>query len=259
MITYHVPIVLSSAPEAGARNKSDNGSSFEIYLEKPILIPKEAKYCWIVCQAAEIFNLSPNIQTGVNDRLYLTDGSGALQIVIPQGLYDIPLLNSEIDRQIVASGRTTGALIIEGNDATQKTRLLIRDPSTIDFTQSDTFRDILGFNSQIVTTVSANEIVDADNVARFNPIDFYVMHTDLVTRGLRINDRWDQAVAQILLEAPPGNQIIYQPDNPAEIPANNLIGDRHSLINVWVTDQNGVRIDTAGENYSMRLVIYYII
>lgn len=259
MITYHVPIVLTSSTLSGATNKSDNGSSFQVVLEKPIIIPSEARYCWIVCQSAEIWNTSPNIKTGVNDKLYLSDTTGSLTITIPQGLYNITLLNEEINRQIIESGRVSNSLVILGNNATQKTILEVIESGTqIDFTQSDTFRDILGFNSQIITTSTANEWVDADNIASFNAIDYFVLHTDLVSHGLRINNKYSQAVSQVLIESPVGDQVLHQPDNPPEIPAMELIGQKKNTINVWLTDQDNARIDTAGENYAMRLVIYYI-
>lgn len=259
MIKYHLPILLSSSTAAGAINKSANGSSFSVSLEQPILIPKSAKYCWLVCQSAELWNTVPNILAGVNDKLYIDDSFGALVITIPEGLYSINLLNAEINRQIVESGRANDAIVIIGNNATQKTAIGVQEAGTqIDFTQSDTFREILGFESILITTTLTNEIVDATNVAQFNVIDYFILHTDLVSRGLRINNKYTQAVAQVLIESPPGDQIIHQPQNPPEIPAQELIGSKRNFINVWLTDQNNRRVSTAGENYAMRLVIYYL-
>lgn len=37
-----------------------------------------------------------------------------------------------------------------------------------------------------------------------------------------------------------------------------LVGNKKNIINVWLTDQDNNRVDTAGEDYSMRLVIYYL-
>ena len=235
-------------------------SSFQVKLEKPILIPREAKYCWLVCQSAEIWNTSPNILTGVNDLFPISDGMGALVITIPQGLYDISLLNAEINRQIVESGRPADSVVIIGNNATQKTIIQLKTiGTTVDFTGAQTVRDILGFNAVSFTSTVADELFDAQNVANFNTIDFFILHTDLVQHGVRINSKYSQAVAQVLIEAPTGNQIKHQPQNPEEIPAPELIGDRRDLINIWLTDDRDNRVDTAGENYSMRLVIYYLV
>ena len=259
MIKYHLPIILSSSTNSGALNKSENGSSFQVSLEKGLIIPQEAVYCWLVCQSAEIWNTSPNIKTGINDKLYVEDGMGVLLITIPQGLYDIPLLNAEIDRQMIAGGRPASSIIIIGNNATQKTFIQVLTIGTeINFTQPDTIRDILGFQSLLLVSTIVNELFTGTNVAAFNNIDFFILHTDLVSHGLRENNRYTQSVAQVLIEAPTGSQIIHQPDNPSEIPCNELIGSKKNIINVWLTDQDNNRIDTAGENFSLRVVIYYL-
>ena len=260
MITHHIPLILSSSTASGAINKSSDGSFFQVSLENGLLIPYNAKQCWIVCQAAEVWNTSPNIITGKNDLIYFNDVMGALLITIPQGLYDLTLLNAEINRQIVDSGRDSDTIVILGNSATQKTYIQFQDiGASVDFTQPQTIRTILGFDSIIVgPSVSANELFMSQEEASFNNIDYFIIHTDLVSRGIRINNKYSQAVAQVLIDASPGSQIVSQPNNPPEIPAFELIGDKKTILNVWLTDQDNNRVFTAGEDFSLRLVIYYI-
>ena len=81
----------------------------------------------------------------------------------------------------------------------------------------------------------------------------------LINKGLRNNNRYTQIVSQVLIDVPPGSQILSRPFNIPRIPANELIGDKRNLINVWLTDNNNNRVNTAGENYSVRLIINYII
>lgn len=257
---HYVPLILSSSEASGAYNKSSDGSTFSVNIENGLLIPKEAKQCWLICQSAEVWNTSPNIFTGVNDKLYFSDGLGAVLITIPQGLYDINALNYEINRQILEAGHDDDSIVIFGNNATQKTILQFKNiGASVDFTQADTFRDILGFNSQIVgPTIIANDLIDSDNEAAFNTIDYFILHTDLLSYGIRINNTFTQAVAQVLIEASAGSQILHQPNNPPLIPANELIGLKKTVIRGWITDQDNNLVDTAGENFSMRLMIYYI-
>lgn len=262
MIKYHYPIIFSSSVDAGALNKSDDGSAFQVYLERPLLIPREARYCWLTCQAAEIWNTSPNILTGVNDEMPILSG-GVLDytIVIPEGLYDIILLNAEINRQVLENGGLDNDVILYGNSATQKTTIKLLTPGLgIDFSGSQTFRELLGFESVILgPTILANELFDSDNVANFSSVDYYLVHTDIISHGIPVNSKKSQAVAQVLITSPPGNQIIFQPDNPPEIPCNELIGEKKNIINVWLTDQDNRRVSTANEDYSIRLVLYYIV
>jgi len=259
MIKYHLPIILSSSTDSGAINKSADGSSFQVSLEKGIIIPTEAKYCWLTTQSAEIWNTSPNIITGVNDKLDFTDGSGNIVLTIPQGLYDIPLLNAEINRQLVDSGRPNDSFVIFGNNATQKTLIeILSSGSSVNFTISDSFRDLLGFDALIIVSIQANQLFTSNDVANFNNIDYFILHTDIVSHGLRVNNKYTQAVAQVLIEAPTGSQILHQPQNPPEIPCMELIGNKKNIINIWLTDQDNNRVNTSNEDYSLRIVIYYL-
>lgn len=259
MIKYHLPIILSSSTGSGAINKSSDGSSFQVTLEKGLIIPTSAKYCWVVCQSAQIWNTSPNISDNNNRVLYTDPDVGTITIVIPQGLYDISLLNAEINRQIDEAGGMDDAFVIIANDATQKTIIKLKSiGSVVDFTTPQSINDLLGFDSVVLTSTAEDELFDSQNVASFNNIDYFIIHTDLITHGIRINNKYSQSVAQVLISAPTGSLIVYQPQNPPEIPSNELIGNKKNIINVWLTDQDNKRVDTAKENYSMRLMIYYL-
>lgn len=257
----YIPLILSSSVNSGAYNKSDDGSTFSVNIENGLLVPKGAKYCYLTCQAAEVWNTSPNILAGINDKLYFTDGLGSLIITIPQGLYDINALNNEINRQILEAGHDNDSIQIYGNSATQKTFIKFKNiGASIDFTQPRTFRVILGFDSVVIgPSVTVDDIFDSNNVAAFNTIDYFVLHSDLVNYGIRVNNKFNQAVAQVLIEASPGSQILHQPNNPPLIPCPELIGLKKTVIRAWITDQDNNLVDTAGEDFAMRLMIYYLV
>lgn len=260
-ITYQLPIVLSSAEEAGATNKSANGSSFSISLDRPILVPKDAKYCWVEMQAAEIWYTTPNILTGQNDKIYVDDGIGPYVITIPQGLYDVPELNEAISRATIAAGRPGNELTLITDTARSKIFLEIASAGVlVDWTPADTIRDLLGFESGTLgPTVGTFEQFEAQNVAALNQINYFLVHCDLVQKGLLQNNEYRQIIGQVFVDVPPASQILSRPFNPPRIPAMGLIGDKKNFINVWLTNQNNVRVDTAGEDYSCRLVINYVI
>ena len=79
-ITYQLPMIFSSSVLDGALNKSADGSSFSVQLDRPILVPNTAKYCWIEVQAATVWNTVPNILTGVNDKFYLEIDDGMIVV-----------------------------------------------------------------------------------------------------------------------------------------------------------------------------------
>lgn len=259
MVLHEIPIIVDSATEAGALNKSADGSSFEISLEDAIQIPKSATSCTIQVQEATIWWVIPNIITGVNDAFSIDDGGGPYNITVPQGLYDLPTLDTSVDSQVVAAGGPSGLFNFLADSATQKVVIRLNGIGvSVDWTGATTFRDIMGFNSQVLgpTVVTQTDFL-ADNQAAFNQVNYFLIHSDLVSRGIRTNNTYDQTIAQVLIDVPPGSQIVSTPFNPPRSPAWDLIGGRRKRIRFWLTDELNQRVDTNGENWSARVVIEY--
>ena len=191
-------------------------------------------------------------------------GSGVQNyvITIPQGLYDLNLLNNAIITQLEnqgASSSTEPIISLSADNATQRVQIRFPFPSSkIDFTQPNTIRNLLGFNSQIYGGYpTAPVTITAESVASFNQVNYFLLHTDLVSRGLRFNNQYTQVVSQILIDRQPGSQIVSRPFNPAKIPCNELIGATRSSIRIWLTDDQNRRVDTNGEYYSARITLEY--
>ena len=268
VVPHEINILASSDPSNGASDISEDGSRFTVRLDEPLQVPKEALNVTIDIETAEIWWTVPNILTGINDKLYITapnvgDVLTPYVVVIPQGLYDLTGLNQAIHRELTTLGAKVDpepVISLSPDDATQKVEL--RLPylgSSIDFTQADTFRDILGFNSQIIgPTIVAPEIILADNTANFNVVNYFLLHCDLVGSGIRINNRYSQTVAQVLIDVAPGSQITYQPFNPARINVDDLAGATRNQFRVWLTDGANRQVNTSGEFYSMRIAIRYL-
>lgn len=254
-----IPIIVDSDVVNGAINKSADGSEFEIQLEDPIQIPVTATSVTVQVQEAAIWWVIPNIITGVNDAFSIDDGAGPYNVVVDQGLYDLSGLQQSTESAVVAAGGPSGMFTFLADNSTQKVILRINlSGVTVDFTGATTFRDILGFNSQVLgPTVVASTDFQGDNVAAFNAIDFFLIHSDIVSRGIRINNVYDQVIAQVLINVSPGSQIISTPFNPPKSPAWELIGSSRNRIRFWLTDQNGNTVNTNNENWSLRMIIEY--
>ena len=260
MVDYHeIPFLVTSDTNAGARNKSADGSTFYVFLEEPLVIPKSALSVDIIVQEATVWWVIPNIVTGVNDTFYIDDGA-PFTAVVPQGLYDLSGLEAAVERELVAGGAPAGLFNFIADDATQRVVLRLNQANTqVDFTQGDTFREILGFVSQLVPPAPTIGIFTqlGDTVAAFNQIDYFLIHSDIVNRGMRINNTFNQAIAQVLINVPPGSQIVSTPFNPPSSQAPELIGAKRSRIKFWLTDQANNLVNTQNENWSARLVIRY--
>ena len=269
-ITKEISLIVSSEPSQGASNVSSDGSSFQINLEGGnILVPTDAKTCEVRVDQSTIWWSIPNIITGQNDKLYITcpnvaGTSTPYIITLPQGLYDLPAINLAVQRELQNAGAKIDpkpSLSISGDDSVQKVELIRNYPATeIDFTQPDTFRDILGFNSRIITgTLTAPITTLGDNTANFNTLNYFLIGSDLVSQGIRFNSNYNQTIAQVLVDVAPGSQIVSQPFNPARCDASNLIGAKRTSLRFFLTDDKNRPVNTAGEYWSARIVISYSI
>ncbi len=258
-----ITFIISSDVINGAINKSSDGSTFDVQLEQPLQIPANAQNVTLEVQTATIWWTVPNILQGVNDKFRLLEpgvnGGVLFDVFIPQGLYDLVGLAAAIEREVVAAGYTAGIFTFSGDTATQKVVITFNIANTeIDFTAANTFRVILGFDSQVLANLAVlGKTFLADNVANFNVLEYFLMTTDLVDSGLRFNNTWNQIMARVYINVAPGSQIVYTPAWPAKSGCNKLRGRAVQTMHFTLTDQNNNLVNTAGEDYSAEIVIKY--
>lgn len=362
-----ISMIVSSAPNAGATNISSDGSYFEISLGGDgLAIPKDALSATLEIQGATIWWVSPNILTGINDKMYITGVSGVPTILsrvdlgyppssvyemtiispnlsilsignigggmptgdflvgdffrpdsgisagveyeiigitndtaisktytvvgllesnilantgafsraryntiqnyvltIPQGLYDLNGLNNRILLELENQGAKidpSPLISFSPDEATQKVSMRVYyDNVVVDFTQQDTPREILGFDNALYGTyLNAPVNILAPNIAGFNTVNSFLIHSDLVNRGIRFNNDYNQTVAQVLIDVSPGSQIVYAPFNPPKVECGDLINSKRNLLRFWLTDDRNRRVNTNGEYWTARLLIRYL-
>lgn len=269
MVPHEISILASSDPEAGAVNISPDGDRFEIQLEDALRIPQGAINVTVDVEEATVWWVVPNIITGKNDKLYITAPNVANVLTpyiatIPQGLYDLSGLNQAINRELQNQGAKIDpapAINLSPDDATQRVELTLNYVgSSVDFTQPDTFREILGFNSQVIgPTVIAPFSTIADTTAAFNQVNYFLIHSDLTNLGIRFNNTYNQTITQVLIDVPPGSQIVSRPFNPARINAPELEGSNRTNIRFWLTDDKNRPVNTNGEFFTCRVAIKYLL
>lgn len=184
-------------------------------------------------------------------------------ITIPQGLYDLNGINQAILRGLENAGAKTDPdplIVMIPDEATSKVQIKFNYATvSIDFTPADTPRDILGFNSAVYGTYPTAPItIVAPNIAGFNTVNYFLIHSDLTSRGIRFNNNYSQTIAQVLIDVSPGSQIVNKPFNPAKIPVNELVGAKRNNIRMWITDDSNNRINMNNEYWSARIVIRYL-
>jgi len=265
-VPQEITMIVSSDPKAGAVNRSSDGSYFEINLEDGLHVPKEALNVNVEVEDSTVWWTVPNIITGENDRLFITgpnssDVSTLFSITIPQGLYDLSGLNEAIARELEQAGAKTDPdplISLSPDEATQRVEIRFGYAGTsIDFTQAQTPREILGFDALVYSITGGNPQL-APNTAAFNTINYFLIHSDLTNKGIRINNNYSQTLTRVLIDVPPGSQIVSQPFNPPRINAPELAGTKRTTLRFWLTDDENRRVNTAGEFWSARIVIHYL-
>lgn len=273
MIPEEISLLVSSDPSQGASNVTADGSEFQVGLEEPIEIPRDAVNVTVSVEEATVWWTVPNIIEGQNDTFTVfgdrEDGGTAqlFSIKIPQGLYDLTGLNNSIQTLLenagakVTDGSNTKQLIQIGSDsATQKILIRFNYANVyIDFTGSNSLRKILGYNSRQVgpfPSAPVNEL--ADNVAEFNTVNYFLIASDLVQRGIRFNNRFNQIVSQVLINVSPGSQIISTPFNPPKVSAPELAGQKRGVLRFRLTDDKLRSVNTNGEYFTARIAIRYM-
>ena len=277
-IPQELSMLVSSDPGQGARNVSSDGSSFEIALEGDgIFIPREALNVRLSVEEATVWWTVPNIITGTNDTMYIYGDDDTLPVpvpqlftvVIPQGLYDLSGLNQAVQSGLEALGaRTLDAgsnplPLISFAEDTATNKAVIRfnyTNVTVDFTQADTPRTILGFNSAVYGPYAGAPLnVTAPNVAQFNVVNSFLIKSDLVSQGLRFNNAYNQIISQVLIDVTPGSQIVSKPYHPAKTDAQGLAGVRRRNLRFSLTDESNNPVNTNSEFWTARLLITYLL
>jgi hypothetical protein len=214
------------------------------------------------------YNVTPSNVTqggGLNDftRIRAAGPTQAFTIAIPQGLYDLAGLNQAIARELETAGARSSPdplVTLNPDEATQKVEMRFNYADvTVDFTQPDTFANILGFANAIYGPYPTAPLsVLAPSIASFNKVNYFLIHSDLTTTGIRFNNKYNQTIGQVLIDVPPGSQIVSTPNNPAKINAPELTGARRSNLRFWLTDDTDNRVNTNSEYWSARIVIHYL-
>lgn len=189
-IPEEISMIVSSDPINGATNISPDGSYFEVQLQDGLRIPKDALNVNISVEEATVWWSVPNIITGENDKLYIT-GPDTLDVIqnyvltIPQGLYDLAGINEAMARELEAAGAKIDPeplITLSPDEATQRVQMRFNYGLgvSIDFSQPDTPRIILGFDAQVYTPVPINPIL-APNVAAFNQVKPKIIACVIIT------------------------------------------------------------------------------
>jgi hypothetical protein len=223
---------------------SNDGSRVTISLEQPLEFSSGSISTTVEVEQASIWNTSPNISVALgNNKFYYLINSVAQPVVtVPDGLYSISTLNAELVRQITNVPNSATTVTLSGNNSTQKSILTLDITVQIDFTQPNSLREVLGFNSAIVPAAPAafaGVTVEGDNVAAFNNTNSFTLLSDIVSNGIPLNNSGRNLIANIPITSSVGSIVNYTPFNPTLVSANELRGKSIQQFYIQIADDDG--------------------
>lgn len=251
--------LFSSSPLLGATNISPDGSQFTATLQEDFRLPANAGNVTVEVNSASIWYNTFNLTEKNNQFQFQRVFPAIVQtIFIPPGLYSFDALNNELLAQLTAGGISNYRLV--ANQPKQRVyESFTPFPNGIvqTFWPEGTFYDLLGFNVNRNTVYpnSGPQAYIGDRTARFNQVDYYLIHSSLVSRGIRTNGTFLQTIAQVPITQPPGSELYYNPMNPVKTSARELEGAVVSQVTCLLTDSNNNPVNTQGEAFTVGVVI----
>lgn len=228
----------------GLPGDEDTSDSFTINLDKPIYLNPKFRYV-VFFIGGSFWNTWNNISAAnLNNLLRYkepTDADGApwRTLIIPDGAYSIDALNKEIFHQFellgklsTIDGEKVSPINFDPNLATLHIRIEVFAGWRVDFTGTQTFRRIVGFDSQIVTATKTGE-----NEAEVeNGLHSIIIHCSLVGANSVFNGRQSDIIYEFEITVPSGAQQILSPMNLTKLPLSTFNIQSYSI---RITDQSG--------------------
>lgn len=255
--------IFSSNPALGAQAVSADGSTFSTFLQEPFQLPKNAFGIELGCISASVVYNQFNV-TEANNR-FIFEGVGVPiglnTLLIPVGLYSFDELNRTLRNLLLFSFNVTNYTLV-GVQATQRVSEVFQVTPSPQITRVHwplgTFGNLLGYFPTRVTSNPASTagVYPGDETAAFNQIDFYLIQTSLLSRGIRTNNTFRGVIAQVPITDVPGSLISFQPQNIQWTAAPELGGGATvTSVQTILCDSNGQPLPTYGEPWSVTLQI----
>lgn len=244
-----------------AKDYKRETSTFTVRFPTPIQIPRDAKECYVKVLQADIWNLVPNVSPSLGNTITVQPGGVGPEVTltITTGQYSFDALSSSISNELLKAQLSADVLTIGANAATQKVTLKTAAAGTVvKFVGASSMFKILGFEQDTSTTLAdAGVEYSAPNIAQFNVINAFLIHSDLVGDGIPINGEFTQTIAKVPITVRSGSLITYTPAYPISVPAPGLIGNTRSQVLLYLTSEDGSTLVDTQEDYSVLLEISY--
>ena len=234
---------------------------YNVVLNDGIGVPKHAKGIRVAMTQASYWNFDLNIKEGENKIYFEYDGNPQTSITITPGYYGLEDLKSSISLELNLAGEPTDLFTLTADAPSQKVIINFNAVNIrLDFTQPDTLREIIGFDSRLSPSIGfaqAGEVDLGDNIAKFNSFNLILISMPtLLKQGIPVNAVGKAILGSIPISSKPNSLITYSPSYPIWSDANHLAGSNITNIIFESTNENLQPLHVV-DSYSFILSIEY--
>ena len=245
---------------------NEEGGRFAADLShRPIEVPQNARHVRIFVDYVNIPHVDYNISAAkLNNTLEIVGTSllgvpaQTYNLIIPDGIYEVFELSETIRILMFAAGAKE-FIKLTPNRSNGKTRVhYLFNDVIINFVNS-TIRTILGFTAVNQGPFpNVPHVLEGSSKALFRVHTEYIVHSDIVASGLRLNQVYHKGLLNIPIQVLPGDNVVHEASNSAPLVADFLKGRSISTLSFWVTNQDGNTMpDFNGECWKLRLQLIY--
>ena len=215
----------------------DHNSDYHI-----ALLSYNVPYSW--------YSISAEQQNNVF-RFSIDGGTSYTSVLIPSGNYGVQDLNLELQQLVVNNGGATDQFSFVADYNTIRVDLIFYNTNyQIDFSVPNTFREILGFNSQVyLGTTVLHRAENAANIT--NNIDSISINNSIVdSANILLNNRQSSSLYHITnYGSGPGSYLSSQVPYPIYMPIN-IAGNIHD-INISIRNQDDQIVNLNNEHVTL--------
>jgi hypothetical protein len=239
---------------------STKGAELSINIKGGLNIPYAAENIESCCVSSVIWNRFNNIsELKQNNKFKFSSDSGTtwLTVTLQNGQYTLDTLQDTIDDLLFLNGYSKGTVTFTGDYSTNYVTILTDSGNMIDFSESvKSFKKIIGFDPQIITSVSSIFPVQSNFQADFRPLSNIKIASEI--GKLVLNGSIESILSYYSLQSQAGFQDTYAPTNLIWCDSNHLKGT--SITNTVMTIKNElddeVEIDK-GDPFAVTVMIRY--
>lgn len=269
--------IFSSNPDNGAVNRTEDGSQFSVQFVNPLYLPSNARNAKIEIIQANIWNVSPNISEAMgNNMMTIQDEDGKHTAFLQDGLYDIDSIYDAFSLAFdnLESNRPhfpfKDYFLFGGQDSINRMYIQFKTNTVQSNAQilwnESTITEMLGFTPSSPTQPEPSNqnhehSLFAPNAPKFNAYNSFVIHSDLVSEGIQLNNTFDNIIGQIQITTEPGTIETFRAVSPNPFAlCNNLIGTQNARYRATfrLTSETGQPLDTMGEHYDITVLISWL-